>query len=333
MTDFQGFPPRPNLTGYTAVPNVFFDEVLPNINNMSELKILLAVFRKTYGWVKEIDPNTGQPIYKLEDEISYSQFEQLTGLSSTSVANGLSRAQSDGYLEKVQQGNYSGLTSAYRVVTTGGAQIQQKPQPRTNPKAKTPTPVEPQKNSPIKYLQVDDGDIDVPKRFGTPIAELIGHKKEVEKSYQQDLSTEKKDILGEIFGSKPSNKPEPKQEKEKKFTPHQEFIKNWVRCYYSKLNVPYGNINGKEHGHIKSLIKDYDLPILIKAMEFYFNNYQNLDGVPADYPNITIFYSWRKKIIPTSQQGIIPSKVKPSRNAREFNENKFNEGDDFFDNR
>ena len=340
MSDFQGFPPRPNLTGYTAVPNVFFDEVLPKINNMSELKILLAVFRKTYGWVKEIDPNTGQPIYKLEDEISYSQFEQLTGLSSTSVATGLTRAQNDGYLEKVQQGNFNGVTSAYRVITDDGSH-RLPPRPQPTPKATTPIPQSPRKEgSPIQYLHVDDGDIEIPKRFGTSIADIMGEKQkknEVEKTYNQDLSTEKNDILGEIFGSKAAKTIEPKKQKEKTITPHQEFIKNWIRCYYSTLNVPYGNINGKEHGHIKSLVKDFDSPILIKAMEFYFKNYQNLEGVPSDYPSITIFYSWRKKIIPSSQMGVVKPKTtqeKPSRNAREFDEQKFNEsGGDFFANR
>lgn len=323
---FEGFPSRPNLQGYTALPNVFFDEVLPNINNMSELKILLAVFRKTYGWVKEIDPNTGQPIYRLEDEISYSQFEKLTGLSSTSIATGLTRAINDGYLEKVQQGNYSGVTSAYRIVTSDGS----KPRPQPIPEPEKSKPQK-QNKPPVKYFPVDDGDVDVPKRIGTSLETLMtGQQKEVEATYNPSLSPEKEDILGEIFGSTSTPEPEPKKEKKK--TPHQEFISNWYRCYYSKFNLTYGNLTGKEHGHIKSLLKDYDLPTLIKAMEFYFKNHDKIEGVPNDYPSITIFYSWRKKIIPASQHGIIKQDNKPSRNAREFDEQRFQEEDDFFDN-
>ena len=327
MTGFQGFPPRPNLTGYTAVPNIFFDEVLPKINNMSELKILLAVFRKTYGWVKDIDPNTGQPIYKLEDKISYSQFEKLTGLSSTSIATGLSRAQMDGFLEKVEQGDFSGKTNAWRVVTSGGAQIIIE-QPQPPQLTQQPSPNKPH----VQYLDVDKADVAVPKHFGTSIADLIGNK-QVENTYNQALSAEKKDILGEIFGSTTPMKSEPKKASEKKTTPHQEFIKHWYGNYISKFNVTYGSMTGKEHGHVKALLKDYDLPILIHAMQFYFNHYDKIEGLPADHPKISIFYGWRKTIIPASQHGVVqPQQKSKQRNVREFNPDNFAGEDDFFDN-
>lgn len=316
---FHGFPPRPNLQGYTAVPNSFFDEVLPTINNMSELKILLAVFRKTYGWVKEIDQSTGQPIYKLEDEISYSQFEKLTGLSSSSIATGLTRAQSNGYLEKVQQGDYSGLTSAYRVVTTDG-----KPQSKTQakPESKPKAPTAP----PIQRLDLGDDDVQIPKQIkGLSLADITGG---LENGKPIPPKTEKDSLIDEIFGSTPT-KPEPVSSEK---TPHQDFISNWYRCYYSTQNIKYPTITGKEHGHIKSLLKDYDLPILVKAMEFYFLNYKNKMGtVPVSPPTITIFYSWRTTIIPFSQTGII-TPPSGTRNSREFEQDKWESGDDFFDN-
>lgn len=311
---FQGFSPRPNMTGYTAIPNEFFDEVLPQINNMSELKIILAVFRKTYGWVKEIDQKTGQPIYKLEDEISYSQFEALTGLSSTSVSTGLTRAQSNGYLQKVQQGNYSGVTSAYKIVTTDGS----KPSPQGPSNPSTP----PQQKAKPQYLDLGSEDIKVNQPLGRSLADLTGAN-----SYESpQLTNEKQDILNDIFGSPSAQTSKPK---EKPKSPHQDFISNWFRCYYSKLNLTYGNLTGKEHGHIKALLKEYDIPTLVKGMEFYMNNYQSLDGVPTEYPTITIFYSWRKKIIPASLHGEIKS---TKRNEREFKEKNWTEGGDFFDN-
>lgn len=327
MTDheqFNGFPARPNLQGYVPIPNVFFDQVLPNINNMSELKILLAVFRKTYGWVKEIDQMTGQPIYKLEDEISYTQFEKLTGLSSTSIATGLSRAQSNGYLEKVQQGDYSGVTSSYRIVTADGS----KPRP-PKPKPKPPqTPPQQQIKTPPPVVRLDlgDEDIQVPKQIkGTTLADITGG---LVNGKPAPPKSEKDNLIDEIFGTLPAKSVEPKV---KESTPHQQFISNWYRCYYSTMNLTYGNLTGKEHGHIKSMLKDYDLPVILKAMEYYFQNFKNLEGVPSDPPTITVFYSWRKKIIPFSQGIVTPTNNKPSRNAREFESNKW-EGDDFFDN-
>lgn len=312
---FKGFPARPNLEGYTAVPNSFFDEVLPKINNMSELKILLAVFRKTYGWVKEIDQQTGQPIYKLEDAISYSQFEELTGLSSTSVATGLNRAIQNNYLQKIQQGNYSGVTSAYKIVTRDGS----------NPEIDHPRELPPQttKKPKPQYLDLGNEEIKVNRPLGKSLADLT----EANTEYNPQMSNEKQDILNDIFGTPSTQTSKPKKEKQK--SPHQEFISNWFRCYFSKLSLTYGNLTGKEHGHIKALLKEYDIDTLVKAMEYYMDNYQSLDGVPSEYPTITIFYAWRKKIIPASLHGEVK---KPKRNAREFEEKKWNEGDDFFDN-
>jgi hypothetical protein len=313
--DFHGFSPRPNLTGYTALPNEFFDEVLPNITSMSELKILLAVFRKTYGWVKAIDQNTGQPIYKLEDEISYSQFELLTGLSSTSIANGLDRAIKDKYLEKTQQGNYSGTTSAYRVVTTDGS----KPEP--------PKPQEPQKDKQTRQQQQTAN-----------FKEMYGEKEksfkpEPLKGFEPETTvrggrSSKQDLINDILGT--PLLPEPEKEK-KQTAPHAQFIKKWVGNYYSLFNTKYSSITGKEHGHIKHMLKDYDIDTLIKAMDFYFTNYKVMDGVPNDYPSIAIFFGFRHKIIPASIHGLIKPQPKKDRTGREFNEDKWKE-DDFFDN-
>ena len=54
--NFEGFRPRTELEEFTCVPNEFFDEVMSKVDGY-ELKILLAIFRKTYGWAKRIDEN------------------------------------------------------------------------------------------------------------------------------------------------------------------------------------------------------------------------------------------------------------------------------------
>lgn len=49
---FAGFPePKTNFTG---IPNIFFDEILPNLKE-GELKVMLYIFRHTYGWQKDHD--------------------------------------------------------------------------------------------------------------------------------------------------------------------------------------------------------------------------------------------------------------------------------------
>jgi hypothetical protein len=49
---FAGFPePKTNFTG---IPNLFFDEVMRHLKE-GELKVLLYIFRHTYGWQKDRD--------------------------------------------------------------------------------------------------------------------------------------------------------------------------------------------------------------------------------------------------------------------------------------
>lgn len=63
---------------FTKIPN----ELLDNMDKMneSELRIALAIARKTLGWQKP------------EDRLSYSQFEAMTGLSRTAVRDGINAA-------------------------------------------------------------------------------------------------------------------------------------------------------------------------------------------------------------------------------------------------
>jgi len=61
---------------YTQFPNVLI-ELMPEMNG-AELKVTLAIARKTFGWHKE------------KDKISLTQLQKLTGLSRQSVLDGLS---------------------------------------------------------------------------------------------------------------------------------------------------------------------------------------------------------------------------------------------------
>lgn len=309
MSSFKGFPKRPQQEGFTSVPNMFFDEVLPNIDNMSELKILLAVFRKTYGWIKEIDPETGQAIYKLEDAISYSQFEEMTGLSNTSVMMGINRALKHGYLRKVQQGNNQGLPNAYKLVLD------------------TDSLAEQEEEGP-QYLDIGSTDNIEVGRVGTPLEAILNQEK-AEKEYEVDMPDEKKEILGEIFGTAPK-----KQQKEKKKEPHphKKFVSAWLSNYLAKYSTPYGKITQKEHKHIKDMLKEYGEDTVLKAVPFFFENYEKIDGLPNNYPNISIFYAWRRTIIPASIHGLVEKDNQTNKSSREFIEDKWEGVDDFFDN-
>lgn len=64
---------KPN---YTQVPNEFFDVMAKDLSE-AELRVFLAIARKTFGWSKR------------RDKISLSQLEKMTGLSRQSVLEGL----------------------------------------------------------------------------------------------------------------------------------------------------------------------------------------------------------------------------------------------------
>jgi len=70
----KGFDP-PN---YTQTPNTLFD-LMPTMSNQ-ELRVTLAIIRKTKGW------------HKQEDELSLTQLQEVTGLSRQGVINGVKQA-------------------------------------------------------------------------------------------------------------------------------------------------------------------------------------------------------------------------------------------------
>lgn len=83
---------------YTAIPNVILD-AMPSFTD-AELRVVLAVCRKTFGWHKE------------RDAISISQLETITGLSRQGVVNALGPLLDRQIIDRVP----NGLTYAYRVL-------------------------------------------------------------------------------------------------------------------------------------------------------------------------------------------------------------------------
>jgi phage replication O-like protein O len=88
---------KPN---YTQIPNVLLDEHLPLMGD-AELRVVLVIARKTFGWHKD------------SDRISLSQLQELTGLSRQGVINGIDAAVNRGIVAKVE---YAGKTSEYCLV-------------------------------------------------------------------------------------------------------------------------------------------------------------------------------------------------------------------------
>lgn len=84
---FEGFPP---LT-YTQLPNELIDTFLPILGD-AEVRVVLFVARKTYGWHRE------------SDNLSLSQIAKATGLSKQSVIDATASLVNRGLLIKTERG-------------------------------------------------------------------------------------------------------------------------------------------------------------------------------------------------------------------------------------
>ena len=60
------------VPNHTQTPNVLFDEHMRKLSG-AELKVVLAICRKTFGW------------HKVRDKISTAQLMELTGLSNRTI--------------------------------------------------------------------------------------------------------------------------------------------------------------------------------------------------------------------------------------------------------
>lgn len=76
------------MAGYTKVDNWLFDVVMPEADP-GEYKIVSAVYRKTVGW------------NKVEDKISLSQFQKLTGIvGRNNVIRSIQEALDNGFISR-----------------------------------------------------------------------------------------------------------------------------------------------------------------------------------------------------------------------------------------
>lgn len=80
------------MDSHTVVNDWLFDEVMPNTGHAA-FKVVCAVVRKTWGFVKEWD------------EISFSQFIEVTGISGrNNISNGIQEAIDKGFIERKKWG-------------------------------------------------------------------------------------------------------------------------------------------------------------------------------------------------------------------------------------
>ena len=90
------------VPNYTQIPNIFFDKFL-TILGINELKVLLVIYRKTFGW------------HKKKDRISLSQLEKMTGASRTHILESVEDLIQKGLIIKTLEGDLGNQMTFYEI--------------------------------------------------------------------------------------------------------------------------------------------------------------------------------------------------------------------------
>lgn len=304
---FKGFKPRQDLTGFTAIPNEWFDEVMKKIDNLAELKVVQAVFRKTYGWVEGWAED--KAVYKLEDAISYSQFEEITGLSSASISEGIKRAIAHGYIIQVSAGDFETRESArYRIRTVSDNPQTLAERPQTRGIGKFLPTLETKAREPLETkVTKEKGKKRKENDFGFPKVEKEVYSTEDVKSRGSTMFARYKDK--EIAEYNAND------------------LAFYFREKYEKITgVRYGRITNKERGHLKELLDTFGAEVVAKGIDYLMENYHTLIN---GYPSIAVLYGFRTSIIPSAVKGNPASRldVRESKLTEEDIQEQSKEGD------
>jgi|GEM_PF-6482694 len=92
--------PAPN---YTQTPNALFDEWLPKLK-LVELRVLMVILRKTFGW------------HKIRDRISLTQLEKLTGSQRSDILKAAKKLEELGLVTKEVIGKNGDQETYYELV-------------------------------------------------------------------------------------------------------------------------------------------------------------------------------------------------------------------------
>lgn len=138
---------------HTQVPNALI--ALMPVMSEAELRVTLAIVRKTYGW------------HKREDKLSYSQLMELTGLSRQGVSDGLDAGMERGTITRTEAGN----SFSYSLVVNP---IEQSDEDSLPSRPKTVYPVETQKKE-IKVQEEAAPAENVYSLYQTTFGDLIAN--------------------------------------------------------------------------------------------------------------------------------------------------------------
>lgn len=194
---------------YTQSPNHFYDEILPQIDSLAELKVTDVIIRQTFGFHRD------------EKELSISLLMTLTGLVKQPVIDGVGRALARGTIErrpfgqgflyrlrlvqKVDQSKTASLDSrpplSKSLTSTG---LESRPEPVQNLdtwKEKKETLKESSKESKFTPSAAVGKSLAVPKQIKRQTEEELVENLELARGVEQEQGTPIFQILDELDAS------------------------------------------------------------------------------------------------------------------------------------
>jgi biotin operon repressor len=232
----------------------------------------------------------GEAVFKLEDGISYSQFAELTGLSSASIAEGIKRAIEHGYIVQLKKGNfYTSESSVYKIRTIDD-KLPEKPLEK---------PVLPTLES-KPDITLDSKAVPT---LDSKAALTLDSKVTIETTKEKEI---KKESDREVY----STNDLPKSRGQKMFDSYKakevaEYNANDLCYYFSEkyqdiIGVKYSRILQKDRSQMKQLLDDYGADHVVKAIDYLVQNYHSLI---QGYPSIAVLYGFRNTIFPSAVKG------------------------------
>lgn len=110
---------------YTQTPNDLFDKWLPILGE-AELKVLLVIMRKTFGW------------HKIRDFISISQLSSITGMLEETVVKAAKSLQNKGVIKRIVVGEKGKQQTIYELIIEEDSN---KSYPSVEPRGELSTPL------------------------------------------------------------------------------------------------------------------------------------------------------------------------------------------------
>ena len=118
---------RIQAPNYTQTPNDLFDNWLPKLKEI-ELKVLLVIMRKTFGW------------HKSRDQISLSQLEKFTGSDRKNILLAIDGLIEKGLVKKEVEGENGTQKTYYELIIQQDSNNSDQWQSTTPPSGNSPPP-------------------------------------------------------------------------------------------------------------------------------------------------------------------------------------------------